>query len=87
MNPNAIRLIRRKQGETPQEREARLIRERRTGEKVPYGEGEIDNKPTAKFIPVDEVLACSFLNAVQPQRIPLSRKLLRLIEKLRSLIW
>lgn len=36
------------------------IRAKRTGENVPFGEGEIDNMPTAKTIDVDEVQRRSY---------------------------
>lgn len=88
MTLNSIRLIRPKPRDTTrQDIEIRKIRERRTGDKVPYGEGEIDNTPTANVIQVDEVLSRSFLNAVESQRIPLSRRLLRWIEAITKRIW
>lgn len=46
--------------ETRAERVLREIRERRAGENVPFGEGEIDNSPFANVIQVDAVLQGSY---------------------------
>lgn len=46
--------------ETPQERMCREIHEQRTGPHVPHGEGEIDNRPLARILPVDDILKNSF---------------------------
>lgn len=59
MNAKPMRLIRGKQ-ETRQERALREIRERRTGENVEQGQGEIDNTPMARTIDVEEVLKRSY---------------------------
>lgn len=59
MKIKPMRLIRGKE-ETRQEKALREIRERRTGPNVAHGEGEIDNKPLARIIPVDDVLRGSY---------------------------
>lgn len=63
MNANPMRLIRPIR-ENPRAEMIREfiadIRKRRTGEKVPFGEGEIDNRPTAKTIDVEATLRRSF---------------------------
>jgi hypothetical protein len=84
MNANSMRLIRRKP-ETRDSRQEAALRE--------IVAEHIENKWTpidpgnGQLLPIDEILSRSFLNAIQPQRIPLSRRLLRVIEKAKSLIW
>ena len=62
MNP--MRLVRLKRERNPRAEMIRQfiadIRKRRTGEKVPFGEGEIDNMPLAKTIDVEAAIRRSY---------------------------
>lgn len=71
-----MRLIRGER-ETRQEKMLREIRERRTGENVPQGEGEIDNMPCGNYVAVDEVLAKSFKYEIAETSIPRWRRVLK----------